>query len=113
MVILKNIGYKMPVDPLMKNILENQKQIISLQKENKDIKKILKNLERKIDLVLNKIQEFEVVLDAAELLEEQVEKYQESEYNTEWNPYDDEDFETEDYEDYDDEDDDGDVACGY
>jgi len=98
----------MPADPIIKSILENQKHLISLQKENKELKRIIRNLERKINLVLDKIQEFEVVLDAAELLEEQVER--QNEYNTEWNPYDDEDFEPEDYEDYDD---DGDVISGY
>ena len=104
----------MPVDPIIKSILENQKHLIFLQKENKELKKIIRNIERKINLVLDKIQEFEVVLDAAELLEEQVEKQNESEYNTEWSPYEDEDFESEDYEDYDEyDDDDDDLAHGY
>jgi archaellum component FlaC len=83
-----------------KNILENKKEISSLQKEYKDIKKLLKNIERKINLISDKIQEFEIVFDAAEIIEEEIER-QMGDYNTEWSPYDDEDFEPEQYEDYD------------
>ncbi len=99
---------------LNKAIVDNKKELLSIQKENKDLKKIVKTLERKINLILDKIQEFEVVLDAADLLEEQIEKHDQErkEYNTEWNPYDDEDFHIEDYENYDDDDDD-DVVTGY
>ena len=101
----------MPVDPINKAILENQKHLISLQKENKELKKALKNIERKLDMVFDKIQDFEVVFDAAEIIEDEIEK--QNEYNTEWNPYDDEDFQVEDYEDYDDDDEDDDVIRGY
>lgn len=105
----------MPVDPIQKSVLENQKQILVLQKENKELKKILKSIERKLNLVADKIQEFEVVFDAAQIIEDEVEKQQE--YNTEWNPYDDEDYTIEDYEDYDsyddDDDDEDDVIRGY
>lgn len=100
----------MPIDPIQKSILENQKQIIFLQKENGELKKILKSIERKVDAIADKIQEFEIVFDAAEILEDQIEKQRE--YNTEWNPYDDEDFQIEDYEDYDTDDDD-DIIGGY
>ena len=93
----------MPVDPIMKSILENQKYLISLQKENKDIKKTIKILERKIDIIIDKIQDFEVVLDAAEILEERIAE-EEIDYGQEWNPYDDEDFRPEEYENYDDDD---------
>lgn len=100
---------------LNKAIVDNKKELLSIQKENKDLKRIVKTLERKINLILDKIQEFEVVLDAADLLEEQIEKHdqaqKENEYNTDWNPYDDEDFHIEDYENYDDDDDD--VIRGY
>ena len=37
-------------------------------------------------------------MDAAELIEQQMEE-EEDKYNTEWNPYD-EDYDAEDYEDY-------------
>ena len=96
---------------LNKQLVENSKQLSVLEKDNKELKKIIKNLERKINLVLDKIQEFEVVFDAAELIEDQIEKQERSEYNTEWNPYDDEDYEPDDYENYDDDDDD--VIRGY
>ena len=100
----------MPVDPINKAVLENQKHLISLHKENKELKKALKNIERKLNMVFDKIQDFEVVFDAAEIIEDEIEK--QNEYNTEWNPYDDEDFQVEDYEDYDDDEDD-DVIRGY
>ena len=93
---------------LNKTILDNKKELLDLKKENRDLKKILKGMERKINMIFDKIQEFEVVFDAAEIIEDELERQQE--YNTEWNPYDDEDFEPEDYEDYDD---DGDVISGY
>ena len=96
---------------LNKQLVENSKKLSVLEKDNKELKRIIKNLERKINLVLDKIQEFEVVFDAAELIEDQIEKQERNEYNTEWNPYDDEDYEPEDYENYDDDDDD--VIRGY
>jgi hypothetical protein len=104
----------MAIDPITKAINENHKQLVILQKENKELKKILKTTERKVDLILDKIQEFEVVFDAAELIEEQIEKQNnESEYNSEWSPYDDEDFNPEDYENYDEDDDDSSFNNGY
>ena len=104
------IGWPSQIDPINKAVLENQKHLVSLQKENKEIKKILKNIEKKLEILSDKIQEFEVVFDAAEILEEEMDRR--DEYNTEWNPYDDEDFQVEDYEDYDDDEDD-DVIRGY
>ena len=96
---------------IAKQITDIEKEISGVSKDNKEFKKILKNLEIKINLVLDKIQDFEVVFDAAELIEDQIEKQDKNTYNTEWNPYDDEDFEPEDYENYDDDDDD--VITGY
>jgi hypothetical protein len=96
---------------LSKQLCDNSKQLSILEKDNKELKKNIKNLERKINLVLDKIQEFEIVFDAAELIEDQIDKQEKEKYNTEWNPYDDEDFEPEDYENYDDDDDD--VVTGY
>ena len=93
---------------LSKQLSDNSKQLSILEKDNKELKKIIKNLERKINLVLDKIQDFEVVFDAAELIEDQIEKQDKNTYNTEWNPYDDEDFEPENYDD-----DDDDVVTGY
>jgi len=93
---------------VQKTLLENKKELFSLKKDNKDLKKIIKILERKIDIIIDKIQDFEIVLDAAEILEERIQQ-DSQEYNTEWNPYEDEDFNIEDYED----DDDGDIPHGY
>ena len=77
-----------------------------MQKENLEFKKILKTLCSKLDGINSKIAEFEIVFDAAEIIEEEREEAEK--YNTEWNPYDDEDFEPESYEQYynDDEDED-------
>lgn len=93
---------------ITKQITDIEKEISVVSKDNKEFKKILKNLERKINLVLDKIQDFEVVFDAAELIEDQIEKQDKDKYNTEWNPYEDEDFEPENYDD-----DDDDVVTGY
>ena len=100
---------------LSKQLSDNSKQLSILQKDNRELKIIIKNLEKKINLVLDKIQDFEVVFDAAELIEDQIEKQDKdkNKYNTEWNPYDDEDFEPENYENYDEDDDDDDVVTGY
>jgi hypothetical protein len=97
------------IDSIAREIIKTNKELHQvddkLSKDNNDIKKILKNLEKKIDLVLRKIQEFEIVMDAAEIIEEHMDDENEK-YNTEWNPYDDEDYNAEDYEGYDDNDDD-------
>lgn len=86
------------IDDIYKELLKNTKDISSLDiqvsKEMSDLKKLLKSLDKKISLVLEKIEEFEIVLDAADILEEQMEE-EEDKYNTEWNPYED----NEDYED--------------
>lgn len=91
------------IDSIAKEIIKTNKELHQvddrLSKDNNDIKKILKNLEKKIDLVLNKIQEFEVIMDAAEIIEEHMEDEDEK-YNTEWSPYDDEDYDGEEYESY-------------
>ena len=42
-------------------------------------------------------------MDAADIIEEHMEE-EENKYNTEWNPYDDDDHQKEDYENYDNED---------
>lgn len=95
------------IDKIYKLLAQTAKQIDKIEnnytKELADIKKILKNTQKKITDIATKIQEFEVILDAAELLEEQIEKQEE--YNTEWSPYEDEDYEAEEYEQYDDDED--------
>ena len=51
--------------------------------------------------ISNKIQEFEIILDTAEALEEHLEEQEQQDegYSTEWNPYEDEDYNSEGYED--------------
>lgn len=97
----------MTVDP-EKNIIKLLNQIEKKRLQDiQEIKKTLKSMNRRILEIANKIQEFEIILDAAEILEESREAQEEriDEYRKEWNPYDDEDFDIEDYEDYDDEND--------
>jgi predicted PP-loop superfamily ATPase len=85
------------LDKLVKDL---QSIEIKQTKEFSDIKKVLKKMDQKLTQILEKIQEFEIIMDAAEMLEEHMEDR--DEYNTEWNPYDDEDYEPEEYENYDD-----------
>jgi|MDSZ01.3.fsa_nt_gb DNA anti-recombination protein RmuC len=104
MVILKNI-----VEPVMDNTekIINQINAIQAQIDKKflSMEEVFEDLNKKINLILNKVQEFEIVLDAAEIIEEHIED-QESQakdiFNTDWTPYNDEDFQSEDYENYDD-----------
>lgn len=96
------------IDDVYKEVAKINKDIQALDKQVSDdiaqIKKFLKGFDKKLSLVLEKIQEFEVIMDAAEIIEEHMEE-EEEKYNTEWNPYEDEDYVAEDYESYDDEED--------
>jgi hypothetical protein len=87
------------LDQLSKDIksLENKQS-----KEFSDIKKLLRKMDQKLGKILDKIQEFEIIMDAAEMLEEHMEEKED--YNTGWNPYDDDEFEAESYENYDEDD---------
>jgi hypothetical protein len=91
---------------MSKELDQISKEIQSLEnkqsKEFSDIKKLLKKMDQKLGKILDKIQEFEIIMDAAEMLEEHMEDKED--YNTEWNPYEDDDFETESYENYEDDD---------
>jgi hypothetical protein len=91
---------------MSKELDQISKEIQSLEnkqsKEFSDIKKLLKKMDQKLGKILDKIQEFEIIMDAAEMLEEHMENKED--YNTEWNPYEDDDFETESYENYEDDD---------
>ena len=77
--------------------------------ELQKVLEILKHIQLKIDAIESKISEFEIIFDAADIIEEHREE-EENKYNTEWNPYDDEDFAVDEYETYDDDDD---VVSGY
>ena len=70
---------------------------------------ILQNIQLKIDAIESKMAEFEIIFDAADIIEEHKED-EENKYNTEWNPYDDEDFAVDEYENFDDDDD---TVSGY
>ena len=61
-------------------------------------------MDKKLNDISEKIKEFEIIMDAADIIEEHMDD-EEEKYNTEWNPYDDEDYQPEDYEKYEDEDD--------
>jgi len=89
-------------DNIIKQINAMQTQI---DKKFLSMEEVFEDLNKKMNLILNKVQEFEIVLDAAEIIEEHIED-QESQakdiFNTDWTPYNDEDFGSEDYENYDD-----------
>lgn len=92
--------------------LYNEKDIINFifQKISMDIaeiKKILISAQKRLDSIDAKIQEFEIIMDAAEILEAQMDiqddEEEEDTYNSQWNPYNDEDYEGEDFDKYDEE----------
>lgn len=93
------------LDKLNKDIIQIHKHLKSIDdnynKEFSELKKILKKMDQKVNQISNKIQEFEIILDTAEALEEHLEEQEQQEegYNTEWNPYEDEDYNSEGYED--------------
>jgi uncharacterized coiled-coil DUF342 family protein len=90
------------VDDVYKEILKLSKDINQLDGKLKDlieIKKNIKNLDHKIQDVSKRIQEFEIIMDAAELIEEQLGDTDEDD-DFPWSPYSDE-YESEEYEDYD------------
>jgi len=90
---------------IIKLLTDSNKALLSISKENKEIKKILSGFESKLEILSAKIEEFEIIMDAAEIIEEH-QMEEENMYNTDWNPYDDEDYSPEYYEEYNEEDDD-------
>lgn len=99
--LLQNTEIIMPknIDDVMKEIIKNHREI--KDRDNKissdlnSMKKTLKSLDKTVSEILSKIQEFEIIMDAAAILEDE----EEDDYETEWTPY--EDQKNEDYEDYD------------
>ena len=93
------------LDKLNKDIIQINKHLKSIDddcnKEFSELKKILKKMDQKVNQISNKIQEFEIILDTAEALEEHLEEQEQQDegYSTEWNPYEDEDYNSEGYED--------------
>ncbi len=73
--------------------------------------KILQELKRQVDSIESKINEFEIIFDAADIIEEHREE-EENKYSTEWNPYEDEDF-SKGYNGYYEDDEDDDLPRGY
>jgi hypothetical protein len=90
-------------DNILKQIAKSNQEIhrvdSHLSKDIGDIKRAIKSLDAKMSLLIEKIQQLEVIMDAAEILEEYQDEEQEK-YNTEWSPYD-EDYEPEEYDNYD------------
>lgn len=91
------------IDDVYKEVIKNNKDIRSIdEKLSKDItetKKILKNLDKKISAILEKIEEFEVIIDAAEILQSKIDEDEDNDAEG-WQPYND-DYQSEDYENYD------------
>jgi hypothetical protein len=96
-------------DNIIKQIAKSNQEIHRvdnhLSKDISEIKRAIKSLDNKMSILIDKIQELEVIMDAAEILEEFQQEEQEK-YNTEWNPYGDDDYEGENYENYNDDDED-------
>lgn len=89
------------IDDLYREMQKLSKEVIAIQgqaKELSEIKRILRGLDLKIQQMASKIQEFEVIMDAAELLEDHMNDH-DDEDNEGWNPYGDS-YEAEEYEDY-------------
>lgn len=88
-------------DNIIKQIAKSNQEIHRvdnhLSKDISEIKRAIKSLDSKMSILIDKIQELEVIMDAAEILEEFQQEEQEK-YNTEWNPY--QEYEAEDYDDY-------------
>jgi len=66
-----------------------------ISKDLGEIRKLIKHTDSKIDAIMEKIQEFEIILDAAELFEQHMDNNEE-EYKRDWSPYD-EDYPIDDY----------------
>jgi predicted transcriptional regulator len=82
------------IDDLYKELSKTNKEIHQLEhkflKDVYDVTKLIKNIDKKINQILQKIQEFEVVADSSE----------DDESYDEWNPYTD-NYQTEEYDSYD------------
>lgn len=89
------------IDDLFKEVAKISKDVHQIETTHKkdldNIQKAIKGLTRKVDDILAKIQEMEVIMDAAEFLEEHLDAADND--DGEWSPYN-EEYEPEDYEDY-------------
>lgn len=81
------------IDDIVKELSKITKEISGMEnkfsKELSDIKRIMKYMNLKIDDIANKVQEFEIIMDAAEIIEDHIEE-EENKYNSEWDPEEDE-----------------------
>jgi hypothetical protein len=77
-------------DDIFKEIQKNQKYLASMEndllKEIGFVKSFLRNLDRKVSRILEKIEELEVVMEVTEIMEDEEDT---DDYNTEWSPYED------------------------
>lgn len=82
------------IDDLYKELGKTNKEISHLEtaflKEVSEVSRLIKSMDKKVNQILSKIQEFEIVLD--EIEDEQTE-------NDDWEPYQ-ENYESEEYESY-------------
>lgn len=82
------------IDDLYKELGKTNKEITHLEnrflKDISEISRLIKSMDKKVNLILSKIQEFEIVLD--EIGDEETE-------NDDWDPYA-ENYEAEDHENY-------------
>jgi len=91
------------IEKTLKEIIQLEKILIGLQegnnKELSNIKKFIRSINKRLDDISDKIQEFEIILDDNDEDNEQDESYKQ---NDEFIPYDENNFISEDYESYND-----------
>lgn len=79
------------IDDLFKELQKNQKYLVSMEndilKEIGFVKSFLRNLDRKVSKILEKVEELEVVMEVTEIMMDEEEEV--DNYNSEWSPYDD------------------------
>jgi DNA anti-recombination protein RmuC len=76
---------------IFKEIQKNQKYLASMEndllKEVGFIKNFLRNLDRKVSRILEKVEELEVVMEVTEIMADDEDETEN--YETEWSPYED------------------------
>lgn len=79
------------IDDLFKELQKNQKYLVGMEndilKEIAFVKSFLRNLDRKVSRILEKVEELEVVMEVTEIMEDEEEEV--DDYTTEWSPYND------------------------
>jgi hypothetical protein len=94
-ILRLNKELRLTEDSLTKRIDKSQDET---SKEFREIKSLLRTLDRKLTSLLEKAEEFEIIMDTAEIInEEDLEDSEiEDDYNSEWSPEKDQEEDNED-----------------